>query len=75
MEKLKRWHTVGEASIYLNRSQRQILRYISDGRLKAYQSIFRGKWSFKIKDLDAFIVYNCWYSKLNKPQKREIDVL
>jgi len=71
----KKWYTLKEASEYLSRCKRQIIRYVDEGSLKGYQAQYKGKWSFKIKDLDAFIVYNCWYSKLTKPQKKEIDVL
>tara|TARA_B110000196_G_C21000087_1_gene592522 strand:- start:369 stop:599 length:231 start_codon:yes stop_codon:yes gene_type:complete len=73
MNQFKKWLTVQEASTYLKRSPRQVLRYIEEGWLKGYQPTFRGKWLFDIKDLDAFVMYKLPYRKLTRPQKRLVQ--
>ena len=71
---MKKWLTIQEASTYLNRCTRQIYRYINDGRLKGYQTGgYHCKWLFDVRDLDAFVMHNNWYSKLNKAQKRNLQ--
>ena len=69
----KKWYTLLEASEYLRRCKRQVLRYVDEGTLRAYQNQYRGKWLFDIRDLDAFVMHNNWYSKLNKAQKRSLQ--
>ena len=68
----KKWYTLNEASQYLSRCGRQVIRYVEDSRLKGYQSGYRGRWLFDIKDLDAFVMFQLPYKKLTKPQKRTL---
>ena len=75
MMEYKKWLNLLEASKYLSRCNRQVLRYVEEGDLKGYQRTYRGKWLFDIKDLDAFVMYKLPYRKLTKPQKAEINVL
>ena len=69
----KKWLTLDEASKYLNRCTRQVLRYIADRNLKGHQPVPFGKWTFDRNDLDAWIMYNNSYSKLTRPQKRIVQ--
>jgi hypothetical protein len=72
---IKKWLNLSEASKYLSRCNRQVIRYVEEGTLKGYQKSYQGKWLFDIKDLDAFVMYKLPYRKLTKPQKEEINVL
>ena len=67
-----KWYTLKEASEYLSRCGRQIIRYVEDSRLKGYQSGYRGRWLFDIKDLDSFVMFQLPYKRLTKPQKRTL---
>ena len=69
----KKWFSLSEAAKYLSRCNRQVLRYVEEGDLKGYQRTYRGKWLFDLKDLDAFVMHNNWYSKLTRPQKRLVQ--
>tara|TARA_R100000808_G_C2039919_1_gene79984 strand:+ start:75 stop:296 length:222 start_codon:yes stop_codon:yes gene_type:complete len=69
----KKWYTLLEASEYIRRCKRQVLRYVDEGTLKAYQNKPGSRWLFDIKDLDAFVMHNNWYSKLTRPQKESIS--
>jgi len=70
---MKKWLTIQEASSYINRSTRQIHRYISDGRLKGYQSGIHCRWLFEAKDLDAWVMFDTSFAKLSRTQKELIN--
>ena len=69
----KKWYTLMEASEYLSRCKRQIIRYVDEGSLKGYQTQYRGTWLFDIKDLDAWVMFNTSFAKLTKPQKEQLN--
>ena len=69
----KKWLTLDEAAMYLNRCTRQDIRYVENGKMKGYQPVPFGKWSFDRNDLDAWIRFNNTYSKLTRPQKRIVQ--
>jgi len=71
----KKWLNLLEAANYLSRCKRQVIRYVEEGTLKGYQKSYKGKWLFDIKDLDAFVMHNNWYSKLTRSQKKQVQDL
>tara|TARA_Y100000590_G_scaffold188339_2_gene214668 strand:+ start:15416 stop:15649 length:234 start_codon:yes stop_codon:yes gene_type:complete len=71
----KKWLTLYEAAQYLNRCTRQVLRYVENGNLKGHQPVQYGKWTFDRNDLDAWIMFNNSYSKLTRPQKKQLQDL
>jgi len=72
MDNMKRWYTLEEAAAHLNRCTKQILRYVQEGKLKGFQAAERGKWNFDVRDLNAFMRHQNFYSKLTGPQKQDV---
>ena len=70
---IKKWLNLSEASKYLSRCNRQVIRYVEEGTLKGYQPVPNGKWTFDRNDLDAWIMFNNSYSKLTRPQKKQVQ--
>jgi len=67
------WFDVGTAAGYLKVSDRSIRRYISNGKIKSYQTPTGGV-RFHRFDLDSFVMYGKPYKKLTRPQKETINV-